>query len=182
MAKCERCEKELGIPGTLPTLELKALGLYPSDRMTIGMVRTTFAAIAADAVGELATIPIIVPERFLPRQLHRIPGLPYNAYPLINGVAVALSASIAAPSAFVFELYYRDAADVDHLVHAGRTNLIMEDISVSSFAPVSPATNMGEKPSVFGTWVLRGALTLGASGGVTATVHANLGILYGAPK
>lgn len=180
--KCERCDQEMRVAGTLPTLELKALGMYPSDRMTIGVVRTSFATLIADATGELATIPIIVPERFLPHNLHRIPGLPISAYPLINGVAVSLSATGAAPTAFNFQLYYRDAADIDHLVHAGRSGVFMEETIISPLAPVCPATNIGEKPAVFGTWVLRGALTIGASTGLTVTVHANLGVLYGAPK
>jgi len=180
--KCERCDREMRVQGTLPTLELKALGIYPSDRMTIGLQRTAFAVIAADAVGELATVSIVVPERFLPHQLHRIPGLPINAFPLINGVAVSLSAGAAAPTAFNFQLYYRDVADLDHLVHAGRMGAFLEDTQISPLAPVNPATNIGEKPAVFGTWVLRGALTLGASTGVLVTVHANLGVLYGAPK
>ena len=180
--KCERCDQEVRVAGTLPTLELKALGIYPSDRMTIGLVRTSFATLIADATGELATALIVVPERFLPHQLHRIPGLAINAYPLINGVAVSLSATGAAPTAFNIQLAYRDSSDMDHLVLAFRSGVFMEETFISPLAPVSPATVLGEKPASFGTWVLRGALTIGASTGVTVTVHANLGVLYGAPK
>lgn len=181
--KCERCDQEMRERGSLPTLELKALGVYPSDRMTLGAVRTAFSALTVNATGELATAPIIAPERFLPHYLHRIPGLPINAYPIVNGVAVELSSTAAAPTAFNFQLYFRDVADYDHLVAAGRmAPTFLEDTVISPLAPIIPATNIGEKPAFFGQWVLRGALTIGGSTGLTVTIHANLGLLYGAPK
>lgn len=183
MMKCERCDQEMRVAGTLPTLELKALGVYPSDRMTIGMVRSQFQPLVAGAgPGELATVSISTPERFLPHNLHRIPGIPINSYPLINGVAVTLSASVGVPTTFAFQLYYRDTADIDHLVLAYRMGAVQEDSAISPLAPVIPATNIGEKPATFGAWVLRGILVLGPAVSVTVTVHANLGILYGAPK
>jgi len=183
--KCERCEKELGVPGTLPTLELKALGLYNTEHMTIGHIETSLGTIGAGtSTGELLSVPIVVPERFMPRQLHRIPGLPYNAYPLINAVSMHVEFTVAVATTAALHLLYRDTADVDTLVQAYQMTPAAGLFShvMSNLGPFISSSVLGEKPATFGSWVLAGSIIV--PGGATATfhIHANFGVLYGAPK
>jgi hypothetical protein len=183
--KCERCDAPIRESGTLPALELKTLGLYPFyTPITIGMQVTAFSSFSIDTGDAIiSTVPITVPERFLPHNLHRIPGLPYNAYPMINGVAIRLSAAAAAPTVCALVLRYVDASELETLVLAYRMQpTLLQDSFISPLGAVVGSVPLGERPSSFGSWRLSGGVTMGACTGITVRVYANIGIAYGAPK
>jgi hypothetical protein len=178
--KCERCGKEAKEEGINPPLLLKALGLYPTDRMTLFEVTTRITLSSGITDAELGRINIGLPnQRLLPNSLHRLPGRPINAYTLINGVAIRVSLD-AAPTTLSFLLKYQDVGENKHIV-MGYSSILDNNAAMSTILPIITANQLGERPNTFGTWVLEGTYTLGASTSAVIDISANFGILYGAP-
>lgn len=205
MAKCERCDKELREAGVLPTLELKALGLYPSDRMTLqGDKRTMIVSSGAGtiAVGqsfaEVGTVAIAFTQDqpFQPTSLHRLPGRPINAYPILKDICIVprvTAGTLATPFTLVGFLKFRDASQSkEHVIMPvslsvptafAATDSSLRAVTNQTSGIYIFAGNVGESPiALFGTWVLEGYLSLGTATTIAFDIFANIGVLYGAPN
>lgn len=185
----------------IPTLNLAALGLYPSDRMTIMALLSSISVTAAagsavvpQAFAEVGRVDI-VSEIVNPQNLHKLPGMPINGYPIIKDVSIAArvtTGTLVTPFSLIGFLKYEDNTGRAHIVGSlgmsVPTTIAATDSSLArpqtSFQNIiMPASGLGENaPKKFGTWVIEGALVLGTATTVVFDVYANIGVLYGVPK
>ena len=185
----------------VPTLNLAAMGIYPSERMTTMALLTSITVTAAagttavpQTFAEVGRADI-VSEIINPRSLHMLPGMPVNGYPVIKDVSIAArvtAGTLVTPFSLVGFLVYHDNSGRKHIVGSlgmsVATALIATDSTLSrgqaSFQNIIiPATGLGENaPSKFGTWAIEGTLALGTATTIIFDVYANIGVLYGVPK
>lgn len=188
---CDRCDKEIGARGELPTLALKTLGLYETPYQVLALVRASFNVTGNVTNAEIGTADITNASfpRIFPRSLHRLPGLAVNAYPLLkdSGLRMRLIAGTTATPAIINALLkFRDVSDVEYLlgVISNLSLVALSSEAAISFnhSPTIGGQVLGELPSKLGTFVLEGTIALGTATNVSIECYTNYGIVYGAPK
>lgn len=191
---CEKCEDKKKGPGELPSLELKALGLYPSDRSTVVGVKSLMTVTAAGSNTDIGSVDIVEPI-LNPTNLHRLPGLAINAYPIVKDVSIVArvtAGTLVTPFSFVGFLLYVDPSTRRHVVGSlamsvptalAPTDSSFNAVHTSFPNIIMPSTVIGEAPlKTFGSWVLDGTLVLGTATTIVFDIFANLGVLYGSPR
>jgi hypothetical protein len=150
--------------------------------MTITGIKSTLNS--TGAVSNATVVSGNVSDQLInPVNLHRLPGLPINAYPLLKDIAIVarLTAGTAVtPFTVVGFLLYRDNSERLHVIGG----LSLSGTSQATFSTIIlPATPLGENaPSRYGSWEVQGTLVLGTATEIAFDIWANIGVLYGVPK
>ncbi len=181
--KCDRCGKEAREDGINPPLLLKGLGLYPTERISLGTLTSVITASASFADSEIGTASVVLNNDnnnwLRPNSLHKLPGRPINSYLTLLNTAIILQAD----NAMTFCNFILQFEDIAGRLHTVLTyNSVAQHGSAMGFAqPTIVSPQMGERPTTIGRWRMFGTITLGAATSVVVTVYPNYGILYGAP-
>lgn len=199
--ECKRREHELTKKAhaklserEVPTLNLAALGLYHSERMTITGVKNTLIA-SATVTNDVIVSGNISGETINPVNLHRLPGAAINAYPLVKDVAIlarVTAGTTVTPFLLTGFLIFRDNAFRPHIVGALTlsvatsvvpTNESLRSLQATYTTIILSSSPLGENaPANFGSWEIQGTLALGTATEISFDIWANIGVLYGVPK
>lgn len=181
--KCERCGTTVREEAVNPSLQIKSLGIYPTERQSLGMLPATLFTNAGGANADLASAAIALTdtEQWLtPKLLHRLPGRPINAFLALLSVGFRVSVAAAAPTSLSFALLFEDTDRRRHTL--GMYSGVSQEAAMMGVSEtIILASQMGEKPSTIGSWIMNGTLVLGGAASVTVTVYPTYGIVYGAP-
>lgn len=177
----------------IPPLKLKALGQYPSERMTITATLSTIEVGSAigslavpQATGIVGTAAITAQDvPYSPVLLHKIPGRPFNAFPIIKDVGilgrVTAGTTVTAWQLYGFLYFVDNTSQRQHLI--GALNIQGGVLLTQAYENIIlPASVLGEHmPRVWGSWLIVGILALGTATALAFDIAANLGVVYGAP-